>query len=383
MIQRILTYAREEIRKAISDKNIMMVMLIGPVVYTVIFGLVYINCKVYKVPIAVVDRDHSVLSRTIIRDLESNEAIHVAYVLNTDAELEELFVREDVWSAVELPTDFEKSVKRGEQATVLMMTNSSNIVIGNYVSRGLQSVLATVGAGVSINTMERGGTPSYAVGGSSSPVSLQSRVLFNPGSNYANFVVPLLLVILIHQVVAIAAGMSWATEFAEAEGMGRAISWEYFAGKSLPYAMMAVFWFAIEVLGAHPWLAIPFNGSILLFALFALFAGVTVSVFGALVGLWIRDRLGVVQILFFFSMPAMLISGQSWTFDAMPQVVRWVGMTLPSTHMMIIYRAMSLQGSGLSILYPSFLWLAGLTLLMVWGVRRIASPQWRAQPVGE
>ncbi len=375
---------RRELGIMRTDSNIIMVLFVGPLVYTLIFGLVYEKSRVYRVPIVVVDEDRSESSRAIVRSLDAGESVAVADVISPADDLPGRFMREECWAAVVIPGDFERSVKRGDPAQLLMLTNASNIITGNYAQRGVQGVLATASGSVAVDRMMRGGALRSAALAAYTPVSLQTRVLFNPASNYANFIIPLLLMLLIHQVVILGCGMSWARDAAAGPvpGGGQYTPSRIFIGKSAPYIFMTMFWMAVGVLGTHTWLAIPFGGGIVGILLLGILAGTCLVTIGSLLGTLIRSKVGVVQMVFFTSMPLVLVSGGSWPLEAMPKGLQIFSLLLPSTHMMEIYRRMSLESAGWGILWPSYLRLAliaaGLLLL-----RRVVGARQRSgDPAG-
>lgn len=331
-----------------TDRNILLVVVLAPLVYTLVFGLTYLNGKVYDLPIAVVDYDRSSVSRTLIDNLESNESLTVRAVLADESSLRDLLVREEVWGAVVFPRGMERDIKRGTQVHLPMMVNTSNIIIGNYAQRGIQTVLGSAAAGISMDKMTRRGVPPFAVRAAYAPVDLQTRVLFNPASNYALFVIPLMLMLLLHQVVALGAGMSWAKALGEGAGPLPAdprTMHPVLIGRTLPYCALGFFWYAVSITATHTLLGIPFAGSGWAAVVFGLLASVVVALIGSLTGVLIKDKLGVVQVLFFTSMPLLLLSGGSWPLESMPAPVRWFALLLPSTHIMTSYRHQALEGA--------------------------------------
>jgi ABC-2 type transport system permease protein len=375
--KRIRHYAGQEALHIAHDSNILLVVVLAPLVYSLIFGLTYYNGKLFDLPIAVVDYDRSSLSRTLIGNLESNESITVTSVLEDEGELRDLMVREQCWAAVVLPRDMEKNITRGELVQVPMIVNTSNIIIGNYAQKGIQTVLGSASAGVSMEKMMKRGTPGFAVRTSYSPVDLQIRTLFNVASNYAPFVVPLLLMLLLHQVIALGAGMSWAKAMGDGIAPFPSDRREMHAaiiGRVLPYGGLAFFWFVVTLTATLTLLEIPFVGSLWVAALFGILAAIVVALLGSLIGVLVKDKLGVVQILFFTSMPILLISGGSWPIESMPAAVRAFALLLPSTHIMMSFRQQALEGVGLgsmvSVLSILLLFAAALYASVALAVRR-------------
>ena len=367
---------REEARRMAADRNILLVLVIAPLVYTLVFGLTYYNAKVTDLPVVVVDADRSAASRSIIRALDATESLAVLEVLPDEGPVRDMLVREKVWAAVILPRDMERELKQGHQITVPVLVNTSNIIIGNYAWKGAQAALGTSGAMVGMDRMVRRGVSSSQVRASYQPIELQTRTLFNPGSNYAFFVTPLLIVLLIHQIVALAAGMSVAKHgnedlyvpspehtfqdrvrdlFAEAMRMQSRLS---------PYVITGTFWMVISIVGTHPWLGIPRPASFGTALLLGVLLAWNGSLLGTLAGALIKDKIGVVQVLFFLSMPLLLLSGGSWPLEAMPWFIRGIAIVLPSTHAMTAYRALALEGASFFRVLPvlSILVMSGVVL---------------------
>jgi ABC-2 type transport system permease protein len=363
-LAKIWQHVRHETVHITEDRNILLVVMLAPLVYSLIFSLTYVHGKVYDLPIAVVDYDHSALSRTIIQDLDANESLSVGAVLSDESGLRDLLVREECWGAVVLPRNMERDIKRGQQVQVPMMVNTSNIIIGNYAQKGIQAVLGTVSAGASMEKMMKQGTPGFAVRTSYSPVDTQIWTLFNPASNYALFVLPLLLMLLLHQVIALGAGMSYAKAMSgEAEGFPTATGEMHAAviGRVVPYAVLAFFWFMASSLGTLMLMGMPVAGSWISLVIFGIFSSLIMALVGSLVGVLVKDKLGVVQVMFFMSMPLLLISGGSWPIESMPGLLRIVALLLPSTHIMMRYRQQVLEGMSAGQMLQTL----GLLLLFI------------------
>jgi ABC-2 type transport system permease protein len=68
---------------------------------------------------------------------------------------------------------------------------------------------------------------------------------------------------------------------------------------------------------------------------------------------------------FFFFFPAMLLSGFAFPIANMPEVVQWCTFLNPLRYFLIIVRAIFLKGIGLDILWPNYLALGLMAIVML------------------
>lgn len=372
MKRTLLMLVRAEVERMLADRNILLVLVAAPLVYTLIFGLTYRNAKVFDLPVAVVDLDRSATSRALARNLDAHESIRVGAMLADEAPVRGLLMREECWAAVVIPRGMERELKRGRQVTVPVMLNGSNIIIGNYALKGVQSVLGTAGVMAGVDRMMRRGVAPAAVLAAVMPMEIRTHTLFNPASNYAFFVVPLLIILLVHQIAALAAGMSEARRwesgavpplaaFALRPGADTVLP-EVLSiqARALPYVVTGAFWLVLSMIGTHPWLGMPVPASVGAAVVLGVLIAWNGTMIGMLAGVLVRDKIGVVQVLFFLSMPLLLLSGGSWPLESMPWVVRALAVCLPTTHAMGAYRMLTLEGASFLRVLPVVLVLAGM-----------------------
>jgi ABC-2 type transport system permease protein len=117
---------------------------------------------------------------------------------------------------------------------------------------------------------------------------------------------------------------------------------------------IAVFWFKVPMRG---------NFATLLFG-----AGLYIlTMLGS--GLFISTISGTQQqamiSTFFFFFPAMLLSGFAFPIANMPEVVQWCTYLNPLRYFLVIVRAIFLKGVGLNILWPNYLALGLMAIVML------------------
>ena len=127
--------------------------------------------------------------------------------------------------------------------------------------------------------------------------------------------------------------------------------------------MLAVFWFGVPVVGSVV---------LLYFTVFMFFF--TTLGMGTLVSTIAKTYIQAVQLIQFFLMPSMLLSGFIFPVAAMPPALQWLSYLVPLTYFLTIVRGVIIKGVGIEYLWPQIVL---LTLLGARGVhdRRAALPQ--------
>jgi ABC-2 type transport system permease protein len=88
------------------------------------------------------------------------------------------------------------------------------------------------------------------------------------------------------------------------------------------------------------------------------------------VGLFIstlsQTQFQAIQMMLFFMLPSILISGFVFPFEGMPIIVQRLAETLPMTHFVRLIKGIMLRGATLSEMAPS-MWALGVTAAVVTG----------------
>jgi ABC-2 type transport system permease protein len=140
---------------------------------------------------------------------------------------------------------------------------------------------------------------------------------------------------------------------------------ELIAGKTLPFAAIALLDLAVITTIALFWFHVPFTGNFLVLLL----AAVLFLLSSLGLGLFISTISSTQQEAFLASfllfMPTMLLSGFMFPVSSMPKVFQWLTLLNPLRHYLEIVRAVFLKGAGFSALWPQFATLAGVGFAVV------------------
>ena len=138
-------------------------------------------------------------------------------------------------------------------------------------------------------------------------------------------------------------------------------------GKITPYFILASIDMAIVTLLGMWLFGVPFNGSPWLFALGAAEFLFVVLGLGVFISTISNTAGQAIQTAFFFLLPQILLSGMIFPLEAIPWAVRWISYLLPLTYFTIISQGIMLRGAGIDTLWPAFLVLAVMAVVVFTG----------------
>ncbi|MBI1351319.1 MAG: ABC transporter permease subunit [Actinomycetales bacterium] len=138
-------------------------------------------------------------------------------------------------------------------------------------------------------------------------------------------------------------------------------------GKITPYFILAAIDMAIVTLLGMWLFGVPFNGSPWLFAVAAAEFLFVVLGLGVFISTISQTAGQAIQTAFFFLLPQILLSGMIFPLEAIPWAVRWISYLLPLTYFTIISQGIMLRGAGIDTLWPAFLVLAVMAVIVFTG----------------
>jgi ABC-2 type transport system permease protein len=157
------------------------------------------------------------------------------------------------------------------------------------------------------------------------------------------------------------------------------------AGKIAPYFLFAaVDMVLVTVLGILLF-DVPFNGSVVVFALGSLLFLLVVLGLGGLISSLSQNAGQAIQLALFVLLPSIMFSGMIFPLTAMPWAIRWIGYVLPLTYFINIAQGVMLRGAPLTALWLSFVVLAVYAVVVfsaaVLRLRRDLAPNVKEQPL--
>lgn len=315
--------------KAIAaDKGVLLLIAIAPLIYGFFYPWPYAEQAVTRVPVAVVDLDHSSLSRQITRFAQASPRIDVRMVIGDERQARQALWRGEIEGYALLPRDLKRDVLRGSAGVVTVQANGSYALLNKAVLSGFAEAVGTVSAGVEIRKLQASGQSAPQAQASRNPISTQMVALFNPLEGYGSYVVPAVALLIIQQTLLMGVAMLvglWAET-----GQHRADA-ETWLGRILGFSTVGylsgllyfgwIFWAQDFPRGANT------GGALVLLAFYI----PAICTLGALLGVWFGNRERALQVLLFTALPMAFVSGFSWPAEALPELLQALRWLFPST----------------------------------------------------
>jgi ABC-2 type transport system permease protein len=336
------------------DPATLRLMLVVPVMQLLIFGYA-IRTDVRHLPMVVFDQSHSQQSRGFVQSLVATDNFVVRREVHSYAEAIAAVDAGQARSAVILPPDFARRLKRGSTAAVQVLVDASDPTASQSAIAAAQMVgqrtnIALVAARTGVDLATR------------LPVDVRVRPLYNPALANVMFVVPGLVGIILSNILIIITALAIVRE-RETGTLEQLIvtplaRWEIMLGKIAPYVLVGYVQMTTVLLVGHFLFHVPVRGPLLaLYATTFLFivANLGLGLFISTLG---RTQTQVTQTAFLFLLPNVLLAGFMFPREAMPAAARVFGWLLPLTFYLQLVRGIILKGNGLTQVWPQALALA-------------------------
>jgi ABC-2 type transport system permease protein len=370
MLDRLRQMLIKEFLQILRDPRGRFVLFVPLVLQMLIFGYAA-TFELHRVPLAVLDLDHSYESRDLVSRFSSSSHFELSAAPRDRHQLAGLINRGTVSLAIQILPGFAEEARKGTGVIQVIAdgsdSNTAMIALG-YVAQIAGSYSASYGRDrilrIAPELLQR--MPS---------VSFARRPWYNEDLNSRWFFVPGVIGdLLTVSVLSLAAfGIVRERELGTLEQlMVTPISrFEFILGKTVVPFLIGLCQFAVVMIVARLWFAVPFRGSysvMLLGTCLYILSILGVAMFVSTIS---SNQQQALVATFFFAMPTLFMSGFAFPINSMPPLMQWLSYLIPLRYFLLIIRASFLKGVGMPVLWPHLAALAAasLTLLAVSTVR--------------
>lgn len=159
---------------------------------------IFSQTQITDLPIGVIDNDHSPVSNTVLRYLESTPDITVRQLYYSPQSAQDAILERDIYAVVVIPEDFSRNILSSKPAPLILQVNAQYGTHSGIIQKSVQSVAATLSAGVKIERLIKQGMAPSQAAIAYAPISIQRISLFNAATDYQQFLASTVIPALLH-----------------------------------------------------------------------------------------------------------------------------------------------------------------------------------------
>jgi ABC-2 type transport system permease protein len=356
-LRRFLAVLRKEWIQVRRDPFTLQMIIALPVLQLFLFGYA-INADPKHLPTGLLSADHSKYERTLVAAMQ-NTGYYDIRSLTSEAEAERGLADGELLFVVNIPPNFDRSVDRGEQPTILLDADATDpSAIGNAAA----ALASLAGA------LDRDLPQAVQSRPANLPFSFELHARYNPEQLTVLNIVPglICIVLTISTLFVTTLSITRETERGTMENLlampVRPI--EVMLAKVVPYIVIGYAQVILIIAIAAAVFGLPVRGSIPLLTLaLGLFIASNLAL-GLTFSTIARNQMQAIQMAQFTLLPSFLLSGFMFPFKGMPVWAQWAGELFPVTHALRIVRGVLLKGNGLAEIAPELWPIIAFTLVI-------------------
>src|ERR1700752_3043462 len=197
--------ARREWRWLLRDPVALILIFGVPLFAFVVLAAAFSHPVIRNLGVVVIDADRSEISRAFVEQVAASPNLAIVERSGDLASAARAIRAGDAIAAVYIPANFERDLKAARRPQVVAFYNQQFLTAAGVAASSLSDSLAAA----TKNAAERA-APKAARLGALAPETI---ALVNPAPNYAQFLLRTLLPMVIHVIIALAAGYAVGSEF--------------------------------------------------------------------------------------------------------------------------------------------------------------------------
>lgn len=343
MIRSLLILLEKEFRLMRRNKLIIRTLIMYPLSISLLVPLAT-TLDVHNLGVAVVDSDHSSLSRRLIQDMDASEYIRLQMLAASYDEALRSLDNGDVDVVIEIPSGMETDmVTKTGNKRILVSGNAVNAIKGTLGSQYVVQSMASTLSSLFPHTND---------------MSITVQNLYNPTLNYRHFMIPALFIIMAIMICGFLPAISVVTE--KEEGTIEQVNvtpvsrTAFMLSKLIPYWVLGVIEFAICMLTVWPVYGLAPSGSLALIFLAIILFVLMISALGVVVANICESSLQTMLIMYTVNTLFVLMGGMTTPIECMPHWAQGITWFIPARYFIDILRSVYLKSSAFMDLWLDY-----------------------------
>jgi ABC-2 type transport system permease protein len=359
----IASVAYKEFLHIYRDRRVLLLLLILPPLFTVLFGHAFENTQLTDVPALLIDRDDTPRTARFIDIISKDKTFQwkrPAPGFNRDSDL----LANGVKASLVIPAGWSDSLSNGDPKPLPLYLDGSDTNTAATVEGAVQQNLANFQAKERDLIVES--LPDEVIElGKKLPINIrkefvslmsawgvETKNLYNPKSRFIDYVVPGIIGLILQLLTVTLMACTIARERESGTLYQLMVTslkrGEIVLGKILPYLAVSVVLILVVSLVTWQHFQVAFYQPAVLGLVCLLFLLCSLGL-GLLISAFSRTQTQAIQFSVFFLLPVFVLSGAFAPLDQLPDTIRYISELFPLTHFCRAFRLVNMYHAG-----PSF-----------------------------
>lgn len=355
---------QRELERIRHRRTLWFMTFIGPLLGFLLIAYIFSANVPRKLPVVIVDLDHTNLSRQVARMVDATPIASVNRSFINLEEARKAMESGSIEAIISIPEGTEKEILKGKSGNIALYLNNANVVKGGLLNSGIRKALGTLSAGIKLQVQMKSGMTQDQALTQIMPVQLRQILLFNPYTSYSYYLTAGFMPVIL--VVFVLLGSIYVMGDELYHGTGKQwikiadgqFSWALI-GKLLPYTVIFIILAMVMNLILFGLLEMPLRGNYHLILISEILLILSYQFFAIfLLAVTSNMRLSL-SLGSAYSMLALTYSGLTFPLMGMAKVSQIFAGLFPYTYWLRILVSQSLRGepasNGIWQMYP--LWI--------------------------
>ena len=319
-----------ELQRIFRDPGVTVIFIVATLAYPLIYKAIYWNEQITNVPVAVVDLSNSPQSHEFLHKWNAAPDIKLTYSCTSMAEAEQLLRDQKVHGIIYFPRDFARQLADPlGQAHISLYCDMSSFLYMKAIYLSCNNVMLESMRNIQIDRYENMGVDKNFAWALVQDAPYTETALFTPTGGYGSFLIPAVLMLILHQTLFFGICMLGGTAREENE---ESYTFHSLIGRAA--ACFTIYYgLATILLCAFPRLFdIPHIGSFWDIQLLIVPYLLAIIFFSLCVSVFIRNRESGLVLLISSSLIFLFMAGISWPKEMVPNAWWYIASCIPYTH---------------------------------------------------
>ncbi|MDB6170895.1 MAG: type transporter [Chthoniobacteraceae bacterium] len=384
-----LSVAYKEFLHIVRDWRIMLLLLILPPFFTLLFGHAFEAGAITGVPAVLCDIDQSAESGKLAAIVRPKETLQWRTPVNTLSATPDL-LRQGVKAMLVIPAGWGRSLKEGTPIPLRLILDGSDTSSASYIEGVMHESLGEfqlaqrqdIIDNLPESVLELGQELPMEVRKQlvslMEPWTLQSEILYNPKLRFIEFVVPGIIGLIL-QLLTVTLMACTITRERESGTFSQLMvtslrRGEIVVGKVLPYLGISCILIAMTIAVVYFHFDVAFRQPAVLALICLLFLLSSLGL-GLLISSFCNTQTQAIQFAVFYLLPVFPLSGAFASLDALPANIRFIAQTFPLTHFCHAFRLINMQNASLDYIAGDLIFLTLAAIVTCGGAGLLLSRQ--------